>query len=160
MSEKARAKVLSTYCPGLRNYPIWAIEKAFTDWAKTGRHRPAPADLIDLAAKAIRPLMHEIKHRAECEKASADDLPDRTPEEKARAQALVDGAGYNPKRFRAGRHQTGDDNATDDEQPKRRIHWTEAAAPGSAEIAELNRERDGNKLIQQARAARERKARQ
>jgi len=159
MTEKARAKVLSTYCPGLRDYPLWAIERAFTDWAKTGKRRPAPADLIDLAAKAIRPLVDEINHR-NAAAAAALAPPDRTPEEKARATAMLEAAGYKPKPFRAPRPVDATQQEDDAPPPKRHRHWTESAAPGSAEIAELNRERDGNKLIQQARAARERKARQ
>lgn len=152
MSEEDRLEVIGRFAKALTAYPKWAVAKAFNDWERTGKRRPAPADIGELAAAAIKVLTDELAARRKAEEAQADDareLPDRDA-----VKAIMEELGFTPRRMEAVRAAPMAASVSEAESrsyQQRTPHWSEVAPPDSPAWDQLRAARAANPLMQAAR---------
>ncbi len=157
-SPEERARVLDEYRKALRNFPLWAIHNAFDTAARTMVRRASPGELVILAQRAIKPITYELARRRQEYDQQQEELAARTAARPSPEQAerILQSAGFTPKRMAAVRkHPTAlsmDEAEAASDRPETR-HWTEAAAPDSQAMKDLQKARDANPLIQAAREA-------
>lgn len=153
-----RAAVLDEFRKALRDFPKWAIVRAFDEWVRTSPRRPSPGEIVVLARKAVRPITDELAHRQRVEE-------ERKAEEAARlaqlptkdeADAICRSAGFTPQRMEAVRRHPmarSVDEAMAIEDGTAQPHWTETTPPEHPDHAQLRAARDRNPLVQEARRA-------
>lgn len=119
--------MLDSYARALRNWPRWAVAKAFDDWERTRNRRPSPGDIGILAANAVKELTDELSRRHPKE-------PEAPPVERVSpeaAAAILAAAGFTPRRIEAVRQSP---MALSLETAHQRAvvagkHWSDDAAP-------------------------------
>lgn len=146
--------------------PQWAIEQAFDDWVRTGTRRPTPGDIVILVGRALKPMTDELARRRKMDAAAEEQrraqiTPERTPEERDRAQRIVDAAGLGlAMRNALARKPMAGSLAEAAHVEPTKPHWTETADPDGPEMAQLRAARAANPIMAAAmmEAARKRKA--
>lgn len=162
MSDIDRAELLEEFGRALRALPRWAVSRAFDNWMRCRTRRPSPADINIEAKLAIKDLTDELDRR---KRISEPPEPQAPRVDGAAATEIMARAGFTPQRIEAIRRAPmastfSEAIARTDAQPA--PHWSETADPDGPEIRALRRAREGNKLVQEARAdqRRQRDARQ
>lgn len=139
----------------LRGKPAWAVSKGFDMWVQGYSRRPTPADIFKLTDAAIAPFTREIADRRKAEARQAEPEP-RKPTNKAEAQAIMEKAGFTPKRLEMIRRAPPDVSSFEDldraaDRANAKPHWSHTAAPDSPAMQQLQASRDENPLIKAAR---------
>ena len=130
----------------LKGFPTYAINGACVDYlTDEPRRKPSPGAIVELA----RRLMPRPRLGTADDERMALPKPERTMDELARSQQLLNAAGFTPKRMQAV--QSRPMARTDDElyadKKTDRPHWTETVAPDSPELEQLRRARAANPLM-------------
>lgn len=81
-SEEIKVGVIQSYIRALSDLPAWSVLRALDDWDRVGRHRPAPAQIRELAQTRIKVITDELaKRRAiEAQRIEARKEPRASPE--------------------------------------------------------------------------------
>jgi hypothetical protein len=154
LDNDTRAGIRVEFIRALAEFPDWAVQRAFDEYVKTGKRRPWPAEIVDLARAEIRHLQDELRIRTRMQK------PDHEDNEAARpsadqATAMLESAGFTPRRMQsvirfpmAASFEEAEAAAQDTAQ-----HWTAKAAPDSPALDQLRAAREASPLVAEARAA-------
>ena len=62
-----RARVLDEFRKALRDLPMWAVKRAFSEWNRTMARKPSPAEIAILAKREMKPIFDEIADRRKAE---------------------------------------------------------------------------------------------
>ena len=158
-----QAKTLEGYVKALRTLPQWAVAQGFDAFERDGDGMPTPPKIVRLARQAVDRLRQEVQHRQQEARrqieASRPHLPERSVDEKARAEHLLRDAGFTPKRLeqvRANRLASTQEDL--EREPEKPLHWTETADPDGPEMQELRAARAENSLIQMGQQKRKENA--
>jgi hypothetical protein len=149
MDDMDRADMLEEFRKALSNLPKWAVAKGFDEWARTMSRRPSPAEIAILAQRALKSIADELADRVKMDAPPSSPPDPRSDEEKARANRIMQLAGFTPKRFEAvcSRPLASSEAELYDERSNHRPHWTETVAPDSPEMEQLRRARAANPLM-------------
>jgi hypothetical protein len=148
-----RADMLEEFRKALSHLPKWAVSKGFDEWARTMSRRPSPGEIGILAGRFLKSMTDELAYRAKEASYQAPSSPpvERSFDEKARAEVMLQKAGFTPKRMEAVRSRpmarTHDELFA--ERTDERLHWTETVAPDSPEMQQLRKARLANPLMAQ-----------
>ncbi|RYH01786.1 hypothetical protein EU805_11340 [Salipiger sp. IMCC34102] len=158
---RERADVVAEYVKALRRFPEWVVNTAFDYAARTMARRATPGELVTIATQARRPITDELDRRRRAEddeRIARQSLEAAKPSKKAAAE-ILERAGFTPNRFAAvGRRRmatTIEDLAADSDPARRPAHWSEGLSADDPRMVDLRRAREGNALVQTARAERE-----
>jgi hypothetical protein len=158
MDDMDRADMLEEFRKALSHLPKWAVSKGFDEWARTMSRRPSPGEIGILAGRFLKSMTDELACRAkEASYPTAETPPrERSFDEKARTEVMLQKAGFTPKRMQAlhARPMARTHDELFAERTDERLHWTETVAPDSPEMEQLRRARAANPLMNpQATAA-------
>lgn len=98
---ETRAAIRQGFVIALAEYPDWAVQQAFDQWVKTMPRKPSPAEIVILAARAIKPLTDELDRRAKLQ-AEAQAEQDRRDRERVTPEAasrILAEAGWTTERL-------------------------------------------------------------
>lgn len=147
MDAADRAAMLESYAKALSAYPRWAVAKGFDAWESTGVRRPSPAEIAILASRAVKELTDEVATR---KKAEPPAEPERQPVDRDAAAAIMERAGFTPKRLDAIRRAPMASSFAEAEAlvaPSKKPHWTETVDYLGPEMAQLRAARMANPLM-------------
>lgn len=157
---KVRAAVRAEFVRALREFPDWAVQRAFDGWVKTMQRRPTPGEIAILAQREVKPLVEELDYRKRQAEAAAEREAAKEVVSAEAASAILHQAGFTPRRFdamRAAPMATSFSEAEAATEAPSKPHWSERVAADSPEWRTLRAARDANPLVQAARAAAERR---
>lgn len=122
--------------PGWKFWPAWAEIEAVCDKLVAPRRAMLEAAFNPVEPKAEKPAPNGAR----------DDVPPMDPK---RADAIMESAGFTPKRMQAvqARPMARTDAELYAEKRDERPHWTELVAPDSPEMEQLRRARSANPLM-------------
>lgn len=131
MPGRDRAGVLELFGRALRFTPKWAVSRAFDVWERDATHRPSPGNIVKLARDEVERLAAELKHRERLAR-QPEPEPERTVDEKARAEQVLRKAGFTPKRFSAvsRRRMARSEAELYRQDATAGRHWSEDLPPG------------------------------
>ncbi|AZB63878.1 hypothetical protein EBL87_09065 [Cereibacter sphaeroides] len=161
MLPEDRAAVIDSFGRALASFPRWAVSAAFDAYEKTGTHRPAPAQIVRLAEAELKRITDEVARRERIEEERAAEQ--RPAVDAGSARAIMDAAGFTPRRIEALRATPMAGTFAEAESRKdapRAVHWSETADPDSEEWRILRASREANPLIRAAREDAARRAAQ
>jgi hypothetical protein len=100
---ETKAAMRESFVTALRDFPLWAVMRAFDAWERQHKRRPSPGEIVTLAQQELQPFTAELARR-EREAARIREEQDRRPSVTAeRATAILEAAGFTPKRMAAVR---------------------------------------------------------
>lgn len=109
------------------------MHAAFDAWERSGTRRPAPAEIVNLAQRHMKPLVDELRMR-ELRRAPEPQRSTPTPDE---AKAILEEAGFTPERMGAVKAaplaRTFAEAVAKANEPPRTQHWSETADPDGPE---------------------------
>jgi hypothetical protein len=145
--EILRAQAADWYAV-LKGFPIYAINGACVDYlASEPRRKPAPGAIVELCRK----LMPKPRLGGQDDERMAIPKPERSIDERARAEAFLERAGFTPKRMEAVRAypMVRSEEELNEKISKPVPHWTETVAPDSQDMQQLRKARLANRLMAQ-----------
>lgn len=149
---ETKAEVRGAFVRALQSKPLWAIFRAFDTWERSMTRRPSPGDISILADRELQPFIRELSARQRADERAAEVT--REIPSKERAAAIMQELGFTAKRMaavQASPMARSLDDAAAAEAP--RPHWSDTADQDSPEARTLRAAREGNALVQEARAA-------
>lgn len=151
-TDRQKMEFADEFRVALRDLPVWAVKRAFLEWKRTNPRRPSPAEVRILAQRALTPITDEIERR---KRAAAEAAATRRPPvSKARADAIMAEAGFDPERTSLVRRfpqaATIQEAEEKRDAPPAARHWTDSATPEQMEV--MRKSRDENANVQAARA--------
>lgn len=63
MTAEDRVAILEAFARALRDFPRWAVSRAFDGWEREQRRRPSPGDIVALTRAALQPVRDELAER-------------------------------------------------------------------------------------------------
>lgn len=152
---QVRAAVRAEFVRALRDFPDWAVQRAFDTWVKTSARRPTPGEIATLAQRQVQPLIDELAYRKRMQEAEEERNRPAPQVDASTASAILAAAGFTPRRLEAMRDApmatTFEEAETAKDQP--RTHWSERADPDGPEWRALRASRAANPLVQAAQLA-------
>lgn len=150
MTAEDRVAILEAFARALRDFPRWAVSRAFDGWEREQRRRPSPGDIVALTRAALQPVRDEL---AERQKALQPPEPPRvrSEAEKAAANEVLRRAGFTPRRMEVlpRKAEGGAPEQTEAHAP-RPTHTFRTLDSVGLEV--LRAARNANPLVQAARA--------
>jgi len=156
---ETKAALRQEFVVALKDFPDWAVQKAFDVWVKTMTRRPSPGEIVILAARETEVIHRELKIRADDEAARREyeNRVEMTEDQLARrrevAEQTIRAAGFTKERSeqfkRAPLALTFAEAEAKAKEPDR-PHWSESAPPEDPRWEQLRRARAQNTLIQQS----------
>lgn len=148
--QQVKAAVRAEFVRALREFPYWAVQRAFDTWVKTGTRRPTPGEIVQLAQREIQPLIDELAYRERMQEAEKERNRQSARIDASKAKSIVESAGFTPERIAALRASpmatTFEEAEAARELP--REHWSERADPDGPEWKALRAGRAANILEQ------------
>lgn len=96
---ETKAGMRESFVRALEAFPLWAVMKAFDAWERQHKRRPSPGEIATLARAEIEPFTRELERR---KRLQAESRPQERPVvDKDRANAILEAAGFTPKRMAA-----------------------------------------------------------
>ena len=143
--------MLTTYGKVLSEFPKWAVVKAFNEWERTGKHRPAPAALADIARAEVGKLAAELKMR-QTFAGTTEPRPDKTFDQKVGAERILSKFKFTKERFDAVKRNCMAGNEEELYASKATIntHWTDNEPADSPRMSSLRKARSENQLMREA----------
>jgi hypothetical protein len=102
LTPETRAAVREEFVRALGIFPLWAVHKAFDQWARTGTRRPSPAEIAILAEREIKPYIDELAIRRRAQQAIAEHREPPSPDDLERRRSFAQGI---LARFGFARHE-------------------------------------------------------
>lgn len=144
MAPEDRAAMMDEFGRALRNFPRWAVSKAYDGWMRTAHRRPSPGEIAILAGRELKAVTDEIALRRKLE--VAPEAPREKPDAAAAAE-ILNRAGWTPSRMDAIRRahpMVGSMSEAETARASARVpHWSETAAPDDPRFAALRKAREG-----------------
>lgn len=124
------------------------------------QRRPSPGEIVILAERELEPFAREVRDRKRAAEAAAEARraaeAERTPEERRRAQEIVERCGFTASMTEAIRKKPAAGSMAEAVEAAGREdrvpHWTELEPPGSRALAQLEAARAANPIIAESRA--------
>lgn len=88
--QETRAAIRHEFVVALKDYPNWAVQRAFDAWVKSNRRRPTPCDIVILVGHVMKPLTDELARRERDEADRRETRPDYTQEQLKERRALAE----------------------------------------------------------------------
>ena len=63
LTGETRAYALAEFAIALKDYPWWAVQRAFDTWSRTRTRRPSPGEIVILASQELEPFRREMAQR-------------------------------------------------------------------------------------------------
>jgi hypothetical protein len=147
---KVRAEIRAEFVRALRDFPDWAVQRAFDAWVKFCTRRPTPGEIVQLAQREIQPLIDELAYRKRMHEAERERNRPLARVDASKAKSIIESAGFTPERLaalRASSMATTFEEAEAAREPPRQ-HWSERADPDGPEWKALRAARAANILEQ------------
>lgn len=144
MAAEDRAAMMDEFGRALRDFPRWAVSKAFDVWMRTSQRRPSPGEIAILAGRELKTVTDEIALRRKLE---VQPEPPRSKPDPAAAAEILNRAGWTPNRMAAIRNahpMVGSMDEAETARASARVpHWSETASPEDPRFAALRKAREG-----------------
>lgn len=157
LTPETKAAIREAFVRALSDRPDWVVQRAFDVWQKTGVRRPTPGEIGIICDREMEPITKELARRARLAAEAAEAERDRaakacSPEMSSR---ILTEAGFTPRRMDAIRNApplVGSFAAAESahDAPTER-HWSETCSPDDPRLAALQKARDENRMVQDAR---------
>jgi hypothetical protein len=156
LSPSERIAVIDEYRKALRDFPYWAVDKAFDAAAREIPRKPSPAELFTLANRERKPITDEIARRKkEAKEREEDRLSRQGSRCKAEAaERLTREAGFTAKRHEHIKSRPMANSWAEVEEahdPASALpHWSVGKAEVDPEMLALRAARAANPLMNPA----------